>query len=61
VEKGGRWTTLKPATREVWSSETGRKTSYDTLPATSPLKRRVEQLIRTWETERWLQHQERQD
>jgi hypothetical protein len=56
VERGGRWTTLNLTTREVWSTETGKKMRYDTLPSGSSLERRVERLIRTWETERWLRH-----
>jgi hypothetical protein len=59
VEQGGRWTTLNLGTREVWSTDTARKTSYDALPAASPLRRRVDRLIRTWETERWIRHLER--
>jgi hypothetical protein len=59
VEQGGRWTTLNLGTREVGSTDRAGKTSYDALPPSSPLRQRVDRLIRTWETERWIRHLER--
>ena len=58
VERGGVWTILDFATREIRFSDQGAAIRYTDLPRTGPLRARAEQLVASWGRERWRRHLE---
>lgn len=58
VERGGVWTILDFATREIRFSDQGAAIRYADLPRSGPLRTRAEQLVASWGRERWRHHLE---